>query len=404
MTCSFFVGQYSCYSVSVDSAALSHYASALETSEPQLALWCLARAIASSHAWSEGADLNLVVRPGQQPELVLVGEVDEVLESRLEVQVRGLNHACRNLRYVTYDRAQQDCQILARRLVERFSEAELRGFRFASIPRGGSIVLGLLAYVLNLKRAQLERPHPVDIPLVVVDDCSLTGARFSQFINTCENQLVVFAPLYSHPDLRTTIESRESKVLASVSAQDLYDSGPEQLKDRYPAWKERWRHHLKGHRYWVGLCEHVCFAWNEPDRFLWNPASQQVEAGWRIVPPELCLKNRSHVSSSRLQVREQPEAAGPLGPPSGVFYCEYQGHTVVGNLKTGETIGLDGVGADIWWAIVEQGNRESVLQALLSDYEVDRETMEVDFRAFLDDLLARGLLQDDMKLSREVCI
>ena len=157
----------------------------------------------------------------------------------------------------------------------------------------------------------------MDIPLVVVDDCALSGARFRQFIDKSENQRVIFAPLYSHPDLRTAIESRESRVLTCVSAQDLKDYGPEELKDEYPAWQERWHHRLEGSRYWVGQVDHVCFAWNEPDRVIWNPVTQQVETGWRVVPPELCLKNAPYLDSSRLQVRVQDEVIGPLAARGG---------------------------------------------------------------------------------------
>jgi len=172
----------------------------------------------------------------------------------------------------------------------------------------------LLSYLLNLKPEQLQVPHPDKGPLVIVDDCSLTGARFHQFIDKCQNQQIVFAPLYSHPELRAAIESRESRVVACVSGHDLHDYGPEEKGDSYLAWQELWLGRLEGYRYWVGDLEFLCSAWAEPDHPVWNTNTQQVERGWRIVPPELCLKNGSHHDSGGLMVPVQAEAAGSFPP------------------------------------------------------------------------------------------
>ncbi len=388
------MGPNRCYSVPVDAAALSHYATTLGSSGRERPLRTLARAVASSPVWKERSVAILMTRPHQRPALILLSQQGKGWESYLAVTASELNQTCRRLRYIDYHHAEQDCRSLASRLVERLGEADLSRFRFTSIPRGGHIVLGMLAYMLDLKRAQLQAPHPSDLPLVVVDDCSLTGARFHQFIDRCENQRIVFCPLYSHPNLRAAIESRETRVLACLSAQDLSDYGPSELEDAYPAWQERWCGRLKGYRYWVGQVGYICFPWNEPDRLLWNPVTQQVETGWRVVPPELCLKNESHPGWSKARVCLQAEAVGPLAPPPHVFFCDYQGQTVVGNLETSEAIGLDGVGADIWKAIIRTGDREAALQVLLSEYEVDPTTVEEDLATFLDALLARELLQE----------
>ncbi len=383
---------YRCYAVSVDPIALSHYASVLGRAGRR-ALRDLARAVASSPGWRDSSGAILVAGSEQRPTLILVSDFDRAGAASFEAQAQALNHRCLHLRYVSYDQAQEDCQVLASRLVERFGRDALAQFHFTCIPRGGHIVLGQLSYALGLRREQLQPPYPIENPLVVVDDCSLSGARFHQFIGECENSSVIFAPLYSHPELRTAIESNESKVFACLSAQDLYDYGPDELGSGYSAWKARWLGRIEGDSYWSGLLMHLCFVWNEPDSPVWNPVIRRVEDGWRIVPPELCLKNSSAHGSSGIQVQVQSVEPGPLGPPPNVFAYEDQGQILVGNLDTGEVVGLEGIAADIWRAVVIDGSREAAWQALLSDYDVDPATMEVDLDAFLQVLVSRGLLQ-----------
>lgn len=358
-----------------------------------MALISLARALAVSPLWREISDACIVARPRLQPVLGVLGRFDAAGESRLAALGQGLNDVMTRLRHVDYTQAEQDCEQLAAQLVERFGRNELGHFRFTTIPRGGLLVLGMLAYYLGLERRQLESPHPPDVTLVVVDDCALTGARFGRFLERRESRQVVFAHLYSHPDLRAAIEAREPRVRACLAAQDLHDYGPERLGDEYSAWRERWLDRLDSPRYWVGQPDHVCFAWNEPDRFFWNPVTERVESGWRIVPPELCLKNRLAPGTEPIPVQVQPEGKGPLKPSEYVLFGEFEGQIVVGNLETGESFGLADVAADTWRAIVEYGNLEDVVDALLRDYDVDEATLRADLRAFVDDLLARGLLE-----------
>ncbi len=213
------------------------------------------------------------------------------------------------LRYVDYRQAEQDCEILAAKILERWSRSELEGASFAAIPRGGLIVLGMLSYALGLKTAQLrEGPGP----LFLVDDCALTGARFASRLKTTDHREVVFVHLYSHPDLRRAIEEKEERVVACVAARDLTDMAPESFPDpeRLAEWRRKWRERL-GERYWYGQPEPVCFAWNEPDRPFWNEATGEVEDGWRLLPPHLCLKTRAALGGPPPGVQEPREWQAP---------------------------------------------------------------------------------------------
>ena len=297
--------------------------------------------------------------------------------------------------YVTYRRAEQDSEQLAIQLHEWFGRRELASFHFAAIPRGGLIVLGMLAYVLGLEQAQLEAPHPPEALLVVVDDCALTGFRFGQFLGRCASVQVIFAPLYAHPDLRAAIVAQEPRVLACLSAHDLHDYGQTRWGEEYPAWRERQLALLGQGRYWVGQTEHLCFPWNEPDRQVFNPATGKLEPGWRIVPPELCLKNRLPPGVEPIPVQVQPEGKGPLKPSERVVFGDLGDEIVVGDLESRKTFGLRDSAAEMWRAIVEYGNLEDAAGALTELYAVGEAILRADLRAFADDLLARGLLMWD---------
>ena len=311
---------------------------------------------------------------------------------RLEAYSHHFQSALRRLRYVDYAQAERDCETLAEHLVARVGEETLRTAHFAGIPRGGLIVLGMLSYVLDLDHEQLEGSPPPYAPIVVVDDCALTGHRFHQFIQRYLDREIIFAPLYSHPDLRVAIEQEEPNVTACVSAQDLHDHAPDEVDD-YEAWKERWRNRETGKRYWTGQPDHICFPWNEPDIGVWNSETEQVERGPRVVPPEYCLKNRHALDEeSSIPVQVQPEPAGPIKPHPSVFFGTLDESTIVAKPDSDVCVEIDGTAADMWHALVEHGTVEDVLDALLETYDVDRATLRADLLDFMNDLAAHDLL------------
>jgi hypothetical protein len=127
----------------------------------------------------------------------------------------------------------------------------------------------------------------------VVDDCSLSGARFAEYLDEERGWPIIFTPLYSPPDLRKAIVSSEPDVISCLSARDLRDLAPERypIKEDYNAWQQRWLARRKAKSYWIGLPELVIFPWNEPDRPVWNPKKNRVEDNWRLASPDRNLKN-----------------------------------------------------------------------------------------------------------------
>lgn len=376
------------------SETLARYCNVLQLSDSSSALLVLANAIAITALDPDIPGRSVVVRLSPQA-IAFWGFFDEAQEARIRPQVSALESVCARLCWISYAQAERDCERLAAQLRKRFGHRELADFHFTAIPRGGLIVLGMLAYVLGLERAQLEAPHPPDAPLVVVDDCAFTGFRFGQFLGRCASTQVIFASLYAHPDLRAAIVAQEPRVLACLSAQDLHDYGPERWDEDYSTWREQRLAQMGEGRYWVGQTEHVCFPWNEPDRSVFNSATGKLEPGWRIVPPELCLKNRLPPGVIPIPVQIQPEGKGPLKPSARVIFGDLEDEIVVGDLESRQTFGLRDSAAEMWRAIVEHGNLEDAAAALAGLYDVEEAILRADLRAFADDLLARGLLMWD---------
>ncbi len=352
----------------------------------------LARALASSPAWVEMDNAILVVRPGPTPLLAMLGYFDANHQAKLAALSWQLEHVLPRLRYLNYRQAEKACGRVAAQLISEFGHDEVRRFRYMALPRGGFFVLGMLAYMLDLPRQQLEFPHPVNDTLVLVDDCALTGLRFRQFMQECPVGTIIFAHLCSHPDLRQAIRQQESRVKACIAAQDLHDHAPDDLGDDYCGWRERWLQRSTD-AYWVGLTDHMCFPWSEPDVGIWNPETGKEEPGWRLVPPEVCLKNRPPPGQNPIRLQVQPLGPGPLRPAREVLFGELHDQVLVANVASQETFALTGVAADMWKALSTMGRLSEVLATISVKYDVDVNRLRSDLQQFVGDLINRQLLE-----------
>lgn len=376
------------YTMKADPSDLDRYNSCLHMGDSIDAILELSRAIASSPLWSEMPEATLIVRRSP-PVIAVLGKFDEAGEARLEALARQIKNGISTMRYVDYSQLEEDCRLLAKILIEHFGPDKVTRFYFTAIPRGGIMALGILSYILGLKQRQLDPPFSPDVPLVIVDDCALTGSRLGNFLRSCSSNKIVFAPLYSHPELRSNIEAQEPKVMACLSARDLNDHWDDPGESKI-ALQKLWLSRLGGRRYWFGHPDYVCFAWNEPDQLFWNPISKKVESGWHLLPPELCLKN----NSKPIPVQIQPEGIGPLCPTNRVLFARYDGQIVIGNMDSGECFSLEGVAAEMWNAIIDYGDLDKVTDRLLRDYTVDETSLRRDLELFVEDLKARSLLEE----------
>jgi hypothetical protein len=322
-----------------------------------------------------------VVRQEPTPVLAVLGCFSEVEESWLRGQIQALRKACGTLRYIDQTQVEADCRMLADQLRSHLGEEGIHRASFTGIPRGGLTVLEILADRLGLGPDRMRPPFPADRPLVVVDDCALSGARFHRFLRQTDHPSIVFATLYSHPELRAAIRLRESRVATCLSARDL---GGRRIEDSGVA-DEIY--------YWSGGVEALCFPWNEPDRLFWSSATGRWELAWRVVSPELCAKNRPAPGTEPIPIQLQPAGKGPLRPSARSLSAEIEGQIVVCDLATGKAFSLAGSGSDLWKALVRHGDLRAAVADLHREYAVPEEILLADARRFTEELHARGLLE-----------
>jgi len=362
------------------------------------------------HALAQSLDANLqrttsapstvVFRPGASPSLAVLGWATPEEHNALETALDAFIGALSRLRYVDYARAEADCAVLAEHLRDRLSPELLDEAVFAGIPRGGHIVLGMLSYVLDLSPEQLSPEAHPSAPLVVVDDCFLTGFRAGRFLDDRpERPDVVLAGLYAHPALRAAIEQERPAVRACVTARDLRDHAPRVYGDDYADWKARCADRLGGPRYWIGLPDHLCFAWNEPDVGVWDASADRMTTGWTVVPPDRCLERRhapSRSAGDAVSVSTQPAFDDqPLAPGPDVFYATVADRTIIADGSGNDCLVLDGPAADFWHALLEHGTVDAARRALLARYDVAADTLEADLRDFVETAVGRDLLRGE---------
>jgi hypothetical protein len=370
------------FGFALSSEAVSAYGRALSIDRTERALESLARAISGSEGLAGGIGACAVASPRERRLAVLA---DAGSETAVEAQVGGVESICRQLRFVDYLEADQVAAALARQLHRRFGD-ELRTWPRAAIPRGGWLVAGLLAR--HLPRAIAE--GDVDQPLLVMDDCALTGAVLRRFLGGVGARRVVFAPLFASAALARAVERAEDRVEAVIMGEELAERGKDQLGDGYSSWRQRWRSRLGAEPYWLGISDFICFPWNEPRRWVWNPHSETMECGWRLLPPERTARRRA-------ASEPQPESGrkGPIRPAAGVVWAEAEGRVYVGRVPTGESFQLAGVAASLWRTLVRGGDRKTMLDAVTSGFEVDDETAARDIDRWLHEIEDQGLIETD---------
>lgn len=265
--------------------------------------------------------------------------------------------------FVSYKQAERDCQRLGAVLREHYSARELATFTFAGIPRGGLIVLGLLAYYLELDRAQIQ-PVAADIsaPLCIVDDCALTGYRFGQMVRNSQSPRIVFAHLYSSPRLRRAILEQEPRVEQCLAARDLGEGLPLAGDTGHEA-DVTMEQHLGPDRYWTGPVQPVAFAWSEPDLQVLAAQTRQVEGRWRLVPPDKCLKNRVRLGLPLL--REGAERAWQV--PEAVVTGWFDGVLWLLQTETQEVYRLEGSASEMWRGLAVYGDLDVTLDYLAQE-------------------------------------
>ena len=356
----------------------------------------LARALATSPIWGTPSRAALVLRTGSDPFMAVLGYLDAATRARLDAMRSHLSLALRTLRYVDYEQAERDSARLAEQLEARLGRDYLDQCYFAALPRGGFIVLGMLSYTLGLKSNQLQ-PAPPDAPLVLVDDCALTGSHFRATLQELPQTEITFATLYAHPDLRTALE-RHERVKACVSAHDLQDHAPQHLGADYATWRARWD--ARTGRDWVGIPDHVCFAWNEPEVALWNVESQAVERGWQLLPPST-TRPEPESEMIVLPVQSHGEGSGHVRLAPRVAFADLGAQVIVCDVDTGEAVGLTALAADVARALLVHVTTREAAEAVAASHALTPSVVVAQVEQVVQRLAAHDLLLDDGAFSSD---
>ena len=78
-----------------------------------------------------------------------------------------------------------------------------------------------------------------------------------------------------------------------------------------------------------------------------------------------------------------------------VLFQEISGEAVLLDLASENYFGLDTVGTRVWQLLNEGSSVSDIVETLLGEYEVERETLEADVANLLDELKVAGLVRSE---------
>jgi hypothetical protein len=78
-------------------------------------------------------------------------------------------------------------------------------------------------------------------------------------------------------------------------------------------------------------------------------------------------------------------------PSESVLFQEVEGETVLLDMKRDHFYSLDRVGSRVWTLLVEHGDVDALVSAMLSEFDVDETTLRRDVADLLGRLQAEGL-------------
>lgn len=289
------------------------------------------------------------------------------------------------IRFIEYQEVEDLCARLGDRIRTFLSPEKLDQCTYVAIPRGGLIVLSFLSYLLNLRRDQIFplESFNKDHPLVIVDDCCLSGARFATYIKNFPDRKIVFAHLLSTPGVRQSILDNEKRVLACLAAENL-------IELELPASIQTEEFHRKNSNvffYWFGYVAPFAFPWAEPDTTIWNGNAKRFES-WHRLPPRMCLESRAE-----LNVPYWVSQAISYNVPSHVYWRAENDLIWLMHLGNEKIYLLKDVSAAIWRALATLGDLDLTKKFILQTFEVEEQQLEKDLHGYLEDLLAKGLIE-----------
>lgn len=360
-------------------------------------LVALAAALAQSYPSKRMQGVTLGVREHPEPILTFAGDFDDRARVRLAELPSFLEEASTRLRFISWREVEAGCIRLAAELRDMLGEAELERCTLVGVPRGGLIVTGLLAYALRIPPERVRStPWPAatrsDCPVVIVDDCGLSGIRLRETIGRMDAPRIVVALLFSHPDFRAAVEAAEPRVVAAVSGCDLRDHGAELLGEGYAAWRERWARRVP-RRYHTALLDLIVFPWSEPQVRFRHPVTGEIEPNWSLAPPAPGDSSVTAKGGLRVQVVDDRPGIDRLA--DGVLPIEGdgdEGGVLLVNAFGNESAFLTGTAAELWRAWMS-GDETTAASRVAEAYDEPVERVSADLDGLLEEVRRRGFLK-----------
>ena len=375
-----------CVPMRLDPGALDRYRSSLDVSSPGEAVGALASAIACGAAWSSLPEAALAVRTAGVPAVGVVGRFMAADVARVAAQVRRVEASLGAFSFIGFARVEVAIRELAEMVVRELGADGVREAAFIAIPRGGHVVLGLLAVALGLEAGQLSASADPRRLVVLVDDCALSGVRLRQHLAQLTAERVLVATLASPRPLRTAVARAERRVRGFVSAIDLEvldsSAGARVRGDRAGSGREQ--------GYWRGHVAPFALPWIEPDGGVAIAGGACYDSAWPLCPPSRCSRNRPGPYSPRIEAIGA--AGGPLTPSPAALFAACGGDVAIASTDTGEMFALTGTAAEVWRSVIATGSPLRAVRSIARRAGVPRGRVRTDVDGLLAQLQARTLL------------
>jgi hypothetical protein len=318
---------------------------------------------------------RLVLRPDPSPCCGILGTVDRGSAELFELAVKEMSEAVSRTQYVGYSRSIRLAKRLAARIEDRLG-TEVDRASAVAVPRGGFFVLGYLSHFIPLS---VTSDHTG--PTLLVDDVSLSGRRMSEWIDRLPDREVVVATLFSSTQVRESVARSYGDRVSWVSAEDVKTYGntePHPDETNPPPWR--------------GVTEHICFPWTEPDRGIRLHGTSEFFTGFRLIPPELCLKNQVQSDRNRNRVKIVGNESGWIRTAGGVLWADIGEAVHLADTERGRSQTLDGTAAQFWIASFLFETRAEVTAHLSARYGIDEGRIFNDLDVFIGKMIDEGIL------------
>ncbi len=332
--------------------------------------------------------------------IYLFGDFPPEETERVSRLAAHILYTAENSRFIGYRKAEELAVLLADKLIRKYGREKLNSFEFRPVPRGGYIVCALLLYALGRVQASAAGSRP----LMLVDDAVFSGHRILQTIESLgltEKTREVSVAVLAAPEELCTEEAAGRQGFSIIAAEEYEDSGPEIFGRDYPIWKDRWEKKTAEKVLWTGYPEALVFAWSEPESIFINGVSGELEAGFRLYPPERCFRNRFEGNSEN-QFQIHGDSSFPWNAAPGVVAARLdENRIVVADFTAPHTEDstdcflLEGTAADMWDMLLRTDSIRGAAQRLSDLYDVDSDEILLDLENFARSLKKQGLLLNE---------